>query len=321
MKKIFTILITIILAGGAGFGLGYFSNQISSEQFSEFRNNPENQYKFINPLLECNDIENVSNKKVMDMKEQVQDFINNETSKKNISFVSVYFRDLNNGPWFGINEKENFYPGSLLKVPLMMSVLKVAESNPAILDEKILYEGGEEGSIQYFKPERQIEQGKIYTTKELIEAMIEYSDNNATALLTKIITSKQLDESYSDLGVEVPQDGKYTISVRNYASFFRILFNATYLNRDLSEISLNLLSQSTFKDGLRQGVPMEISISHKFGERIDEATGTKQLHDCGIIYYPDKPYLLCIMTRGDDFDKLSSVIQSLSKIIYEKIIQ
>jgi len=27
-----------------------------------------------------------------------------------------------------------------------------------------------------------------------------------------------------------------------------------------------------------------------------------QLHDCGIVYYPETPYLLCVMTKGWNFE-------------------
>jgi hypothetical protein len=77
-----------------------------------------------------------------------------------------------------------------------------------------------------------------------------------------------------------------------------------------------------YKDGLIAGVPSNITISHKFGER--ELTDEKgnvvnQLHDCGIVYYPEHPYLLCIMTRGKNIDNLSRSISAISKIVYQEV--
>ncbi len=256
--------------------------------------------------------------KINEVKLKVQDLVNKELGKKNINFISVYFRDLNNGPWFGINEKEKFMPGSLLKVPLMISIFKIAESYPGILQEEIFYKGGD-ASFQYFEPEKKIEPDKIYTVEDLIEAMIKYSDNGAAVILQQYIALKQLNESYIDLGIEMPSNSQYSMPVRTYSSFFRILFNATYLNRDLSEKALGILSQSTFKDGLRLGVPAGITVVHKFGERESNENSEKQLHDCGIVYYPGQPYILCIMTRGNDFGKLSDVIKNISSLVYGEI--
>lgn len=322
--KYFFAIFVIIASVGVGFAGGFIyakKNNFFSEKISEIHQKLNiGEYKFINPLLECDNIENISNKKINEIKSKVQDLINKEIIQKNINFVSVYFRDLNNGPWFGINEKEKFMPGSLLKVPLMLSIFKIAESNPGILQEKILYESGKDETPQYFQPKKEIETGKTYTVEELVVAMIKYSDNNASLLLGQIITFEQLKESYANLGIETPSLGSdYSIFVRTYASFFRILFNATYLNRDLSEKALEILSQSTFKDGLRAGVPANIVIVHKFGERGFSENNENQLHNCGIIYEPEKPYVLCVMTRGNDFKKLSNIIKNISSIVYKEM--
>ena len=71
-------------------------------------------------------------------------------------------------------------------------------------------------------------------------------------------------------------------------------------------------------------MPSDIQIAHKFGERGIARVGKpeqKQLHDCGIVYYPKRPYLLCVMTRGEDFDKQARIIQDISKIVYTKVHQ
>ncbi len=42
-----------------------------------------------------------------------------------------------------------------------------------------------------------------------------------------------------------------------------------------------------------------------------------EAHDCGIVYYPDSPYLLCVMTRGKDTGQLESIIGKISQITYQ----
>jgi hypothetical protein len=93
--------------------------------------------------------------------------------KGTLSEASVYFRQLNGGPWFGINEDTMFTPGSLLKVPLIMSVYMKAEKDPTLLTKTILFEGGSALATERYTSE-QIEVGKIYS--------VEDSDNNATLL-------------------------------------------------------------------------------------------------------------------------------------------
>lgn len=60
-------------------------------------------------------------------------------------------------------------------------------------------------------------------------------------------------------------------------------------------------------------------VAHKFGEYGDSEKGIKQLHDVGIIYHEDNPYLLGIMTRGQDYAKLAQVIEKISSFIYSEV--
>ncbi|OGH93029.1 MAG: hypothetical protein A2563_04600 [Candidatus Magasanikbacteria bacterium RIFOXYD1_FULL_40_23] len=317
------------LLGALIFFLGFISDKLVVDKLSDKkyvkkclveRENSyikPNDFSFINPLLDCGDVGNVSHQNINIIKTKVVQFIDEQKANGNITRMSVYFRDLNNGPWFGINEEEEFNPGSLLKVPKMIAVLKEADDDHLILEKNILVKGATSTFVQYFKPEVSLIFDQAYTIDELVRRMIIYSDNDAAAVLGQLLGSNILYKSYEDLGISVPTDGGYLTSVRNYGSFFRILFNASYLSNKYSEKSLRLLSEVTFDKALRVGVPQHVQVAHKFGERTDG--GKKQLHDCGIIYVPDKPYLLCVMTRGYSFDTLASIIAQVSRIVYEGV--
>jgi beta-lactamase class A len=278
-------------------------------------------YKFISPLLECDQSAVSSQINGLDpLHDKIEQQIMNFKQEGTINDAAVYFRDLSNGPWFGVNEHASFSPASLLKLPVMMAYFKKAESDSSILNKKIKYEGKDETLFQNIRPTDAIEIGKTYTVDDLIERMIIYSDNASLTLLEDNIEPVLIDKVTLDLGVETanektPED---YMSVKGYAGLFRILYNASYLEKRLSEKALDILSRTEFAKGLVTGVPKSIKISHKFGER-ELPGGVKQLHDCGIIYNPKSPYLLCIMTRGSDYDKLASVISQISKIIYEDI--
>lgn len=47
--------------------------------------------------------------------------------------------------------------------------------------------------------------------------------------------------------------------------------------------------------------------------------GAKQFHDCGIVYHPANPYLLCVMGRGEDFWELTKSVADVSRIVYEEV--
>jgi beta-lactamase class A len=328
MKKYLFYFVVFIL----GIGLGFLINKTQKLQksdllldknkliadMSEIR---EGGYKFINPLLECEFEEGIIGKEFIPFKPMVQEYIDKKIAQGKISYASVYFRDLNNGPWFGINEKEKFIPASLLKVPVMMAHYKFAELDPQHLSKKVFFNKKYEfpEKVQTIVPSKEIEVGKEYTIEELIERSIIYSDNQATVLLQEQIDNSFILDVYTRLGVstDVFQSGG-TLTAKEYATFFRILFNASYLNQTFSEKALELLSQSEFTDGLVAGVPVGTIVSHKFGES-GSIKMYRQIHDCGIIYYANHPYLLCIMTRGEDLGELIKSIQETSRLVWEEI--
>jgi beta-lactamase class A len=85
----------------------------------------------------------------------------------------------------------------------------------------------------------------------------------------------------------------------------------------MSDKALGLLSKTAFKEGLVAGVPKEIKVAHKFGE---QKNGTEQqFHDCGVVYYPNNPYVICIMTRGNSPDELKPIIKEISQKVYREV--
>jgi hypothetical protein len=109
-----------------------------------------------------------------------------------------------------------------------------------------------------------------------------------------------------------------TLSVKQYAAFFRILFNSSYIDHERSERLLSVLSQVDFKNGLVAGLPSGVPVAHKFGES-GYLEGEHQIHDCGIVYAPGRPYLLCVMTRGSDIASLETSIADLSRFVYDTV--
>lgn len=285
----------------------------------------EGEFRHINPLLECDSADDVlRNRELRPFKEKIETSLKTRMGRGWASNVSVYFRELNDGLWFGIGESEKFVPASLRKVPLMIALLKQAERGTAgdLLNRRIKFELSRDyNADQNIKPSQTLVPGREYAIRDLIYRMIAYSDNNAFTLLTRVVDPAELESVYATLRIQNPrtsEDDDY-LSVQTYASFFRVLYNATYLSKEASDWALDVLSKSEFKAGLVSGVPPEVAVSHKFGEHSDASAGTVQLHDCGIVYYPQHPYMLCVMSKGPNFEVLDDVIAEVSRLTYAEI--
>lgn len=276
-------------------------------------------YAYIDPLLFCSDrdLEGQTAAFSQQLQSRLETLIAEKKRSGDIKDASVLYRDLSNGPRVSVNGEMGSAPASLLKVPLALSIYRRAEVDPTFLERRVVMSMPDQNGGEYFKAPRSAEPGKEYSIRELLGLSLINSDNNATDLLIMQLTDDELRNSYEDLGITVPIDDPhaYTMNVGVYSSFFRILYNASYLSRDASEAFLAALAQSTFTSGIVAGIPKETVVSHKFGEH-QTREGLKQLHDCGVVYRPDRPYILCVMTQGNDFDKLASTIADISRSVW-----
>lgn len=258
-----------------------------------------------------------------DFSADLQTWIGKQKSEGVISGASVYFRDMENGPWFGIRENDDFLPASLFKVPVMMVILKEGEKDPSLMTQELGAETLPDLSTDITDPNRTVVAGQRYTIDALLQRMIMYSDNQSMRLLSKRLAAlghngdaaKRL---YHELGL-LPADDTQTVTVRGYASLFRILYNARYLTPEDSEKALELLAGSDFSDGIVAGLPSGTKVAHKFG--IHNVPGERLLHDCGIVYHPLRPYLICIMTRGNDIGNSAATIAEISRRVYQQVNQ
>lgn len=316
-RKIILIAVAALVVGfSSGFFFPHFNE--TEQSSGEWRLGSSS---LTNPLLECDLGQATIGSSKQDFTSDLEAFTDGLKEQGEVEEIAVYFRDLNNGPVFGINQGTPFAPASLLKLPLLIAYLHWSEEDPNVMSEKLYFEHPVDlGFQQEIVPAVSLEIGKSYSVRELLETMIIYSDNQALLLLFNHIPKNYQEDTYSLLGIDTSliTDPTATLSVKQYSIFFRVLFNASFLSRTNSEYALGLLTKTGFVDGIRAGIPAETVVAHKFGERkIQE--NLQQFHDCGIVYYPNHPYLLCIMTRGREVNALVNAIRETSSFVYEKI--
>ncbi len=283
-------------------------------------------YKYINPLLSYDLPPNTDLVEFKDLTQKIKLLTAENLAEGRIDRLGVYFKDLNSGQWTGINENGLFQPASLLKVPVMIAYYKLAQQDPAVLN-KMLTIVPTQVTSPYRAPSQLYKIGQQYSTNELIRGMIVESDNDATDTLIANISPSFLSSVFTDLGLNPPggTDASQAVSPKTFGLFFRVLFNATYLNQEYSEKALALMDQVTFKDGIDDAYLKDIPVADKFGERVipnnNNTPPEIDLSDCGIVYYSPKPYLLCVMTEGKTEADLKQTIQDISNLTLDEVKQ
>ncbi len=240
-----------------------------------------------------------------------------------IETYSIYYRDINSSQWIGINEDEAYVPASLLKIALAISFLKQEEENPEFKNTRRIYTqkiADTNLSTKYLEPSTLIV-GRAYAVDDLLNKMMVESDNGAKDLLYSSLDKKYFYDLFRLIGIQQPNDPlKYTLSTKDYAFFLRILYNGTYLTAEDSQRLLQIMTQSKFTNGLVAGAPSHITVAHKYGTFTltdsDENKKEIELHDCGIIYSDRRPFILCVMTKGTNADKLAAFIAGVASTTY-----
>ena len=308
------VLILLWLATSFFLYFRYSGNRLSSSDNKEDKKEAKVNGQF--PLLNSN-LETGNNSFVHPFRDDVEQFIKKAEGEGKATAIAVYFRGLNDGYTFGINDRENFHPASLMKVPEFIAYLKMAQDTPGLLDRKVLFQPTPANSPNTIP--KKLQPGAMYSIRELLQQMIIYSDNDATLILDNMLPEKVRNKVYDDFGLKTSlsfsPDADY-LCLSDYMRFFRTLYNASYLNKDMSQFALETLCEVYFKDGLVAGSGGN-KIAHKYGQWFSK--GESQMHDCGIVFFGGQPYLLGVMTKGKNVYTLAEVIQGIADIVYQNM--
>jgi beta-lactamase class A len=285
---------------------------------------------FVKPEQDCESFNNTVDK-MQSLQDDLRRQVNGYLSSNRAGRISVFVRDLSSQRFANVNETEEFYMASLLKVPLAVAYYRLAELTPDLLTQKVTYTGKPDlYSLQVVQPPKKLVVGDTYTVKDLIYRALAYSDNTSAQILSdNYVSYDYLQRILFTLGLQpkAKDQTENLVTARSYAGIFRTLYNSAFLSREYSNEILKTLSESTFTDGATANLPKGVTVSHKFGERSVVGTAgtvtTRQLHDCGVAYAKDgtEAYSFCIMTEGANMDDLKSIIQNVSGTIYKGIVE
>lgn len=166
----------------------------------------------------------------------------------------------------------------------------------------------------------QKENGSQIAVKDAIDKTLDESDNTAKNILLSLLDRKEILFVFDslDLDIDTNTEENSSISPKNYASILRSLYLSSYLSRENSNEILEILSQSSDDLRIRSGIPDDISVSSKFGISFNTDPRNSAYSDCGIIYVPKRPYLLCIMTQSDE-QTAYTIMKKTAEITYNFI--
>lgn len=222
--------------------------------------------------------------------------------------AGVSVRNLGTGEGFSIRGDETFPTASLIKVAVLVTLMDEVNRGHARLDERTAMIArdrvGGSGVLQY------MQSGLQPTLGDLAWLMITISDNTATNLLIDKLNVKTVWDKMDSLGlhhtrihsktflrstsIAVDSSVKYGLGVttpNETARLFELLYRGRAVSPALDSAALDILRNNQDATKLARWLPDTVTLAHKTGE-VDQARS-----DCGIIYGPDAPVVVCAMTR------------------------
>jgi len=225
--------------------------------------------------------------------------------------VGLVVKDLDTR-WEITFNKDTLIPSaSLVKMPIMLSCFYAAADGKINLKDSVNLKFSDKvaGSRVLGREPA----GSSFTVEELLNPMITQSDNAAANTLIDFLGFDTLNVYFKKMGLKNTniarkmmdfkerREGRenYT-TARDMAYLLEGLYYKKFLNKDVSENCLELLSQQKINDRIPRKLPRGLLVAHK--------TGLEKYvcHDAGIVFTRKGNFLICVLAKHDDrFAKLS----------------
>lgn len=256
-----------------------------------------------------------------DLRTQLRAYIGESSLK-----IGLYFEYLPTGVNINVNANEEFFRASLVKLPVVMRTYKFIEEGRMSIDDRLTIE--EKQLDSNFGDLWKRGAGTQLTVRELIKLILDESDNTAfNVLYEKVNVQLRGDTPTGDTSsddiydyLDIPREAEGItpmITPKNYTSILKSLYFSAYLSYAHSNEILRTMTDTHAQQWLRAGVRNGIPVANKIGRYDVEPAYLNVFSDCGIVYYPNRAYSLCVMVPTADADVAIPHIQHISKLVFD----
>ena len=249
---------------------------------------------------------------------------------------AVAYRDVESGEEILLNPDAEFHAASMMKVPVMVRLYRMADAGVLSLDEPIvvhneftsIYDGSsysltnEEDSDSTLY----VRVGEGVPLRELIDLMIARSSNLATNLLIELADPDSIAVMLEGFGAggmrvlrgveDIPayRNGlNNTTSARGLLELFTAIARGEAASESATREMMEILLGQEFNDAIPAGLPDGVRVAHKTGwiTAVD--------HDGGIVFPPGgSPYVLVVLTSGvEDETVTRAAAADVSRRVWE----
>lgn len=285
-------------------------NQILHENDTTTHIVPAEEYSFLSSRI-INGYRNDLHINFVPLRTVLRSYIGDREEK-----ISLYFEYLPSGSSIGINDTNEIAMASLIKVPTVMAIYDKISRGEASMESVLTLQQDKIDTKYSTFWEEGI--GATISVKDAIYKSLVESDNTVHQMLYSLLNQEDQKKLFENIDVRIVREDTTLqpyISAKSYASILKSLYLSTFLSLEYSNEILTLLSKNNINEGIPSVIPDTVAVARKSG-LIQTPKETDVYNDCAIVYYPERPYILCIFVSGEDEKSIRDEIAMLSKFVF-----
>ncbi len=215
---------------------------------------------------------------------------------------------LADGTSYGVSSDGKFQGASLLKLPLVVMMYKMAEDGRLNLDTKYTLKDADKvksSGVLYMA-----KSGNIYTYRQLAELMGKDSDRTAYKVIKDVVGDTNFKNYLTEIGMKNTDIDTGNTTPNDIGLIFQKLWSGSLVNQTDRDEILGFLKNTIYEKWITAGVPKDVTVAHKFGQ------DAGVMADGGIVF-SKKPYVLVIMGQGITQYDADLLFPKVSKDVYD----
>jgi beta-lactamase class A len=235
--------------------------------------------------------------------------------------IALDVLDLDTGYATGFNAARSMPAASTIKLPVMVEVFEQLQTGRFDLQRRVTLEANDKDYGSGVLCDAPV--GTTYSVTDLLEKMIDISDNTATNMLIRLVGRRNINRRMAELGLDrthlagdVRTDGwsirqALRTSPADLVRLLSLMARGELIDQWSSNEMISILKADEINTLLPEPLPPQVAIAHKTGSLNDT------LNDAGIVFAADSPYVIAVMTTELRSKELGrAFIHSVSRLAY-----
>jgi beta-lactamase class A len=218
--------------------------------------------------------------------------------------ASVVVRNLRDGRSASIDPARSWYAASTFKAAILLTAYQLRDAGALDFDDVLTlkpeYAEDDLGTLDYLG----IAPNDTISVRDAIKGMIVVSDTPLAVMLQDAITGNAVDAALRNAGATTMTVNSHDLptTAADLAALMIAINSGKGVSMDSRHEMLSLLAQEWYRSGIAAGLPDGTQYAHKSGT-LGAAT-----HDAAIVWGPDGPYVIVVMTDGSGgWDPIAAV--------------